>query len=61
MKFDKLRICVTSPDVLPLSLLTPVPRKGVGDKIHKRLRLKSHCKRDADALFDPGDCTDILG
>ena len=46
---------------LPLSLLTPVPRKGVGDKTHKRLRLKSRCKRVADALFDPGGCTDIFG
>ena len=40
MYFDKLRNCVTAPDVLPLSLLTPLPRKGVGDKTYKRPRLQ---------------------
>ena len=33
---------------IPLSLLTPVPRQmGVGDKTHKRLRLKARHKRVA--------------
>ena len=53
MYFDKLRNCVTAPDVLPLSLLTPLPRKGVGDKTHKRLGFKSLYKRVADAHLVP--------
>ena len=50
---DKLRNCVTAPDVLPLSLLTPVPRKGVSDKAHKRLGFKNLHKRVADAHLVP--------
>ena len=38
---------------IPLSLLTPVPRKGVGDKTHKRLGFKSLYKRVADAHLVP--------
>ena len=38
---------------IPLSLPTPVPRQGVGDKTHKRLSFKRLYKRVADAHLAP--------